>query len=324
MAKNVMGSQGLVPSNYFDPPAQTAADDSADFDAKVSWSQTLPQVSKPKSVVAAAPAQEKKVAEKPAAATAAVSQSVDSFGLDAWAKEMEALLLSVPAPLGERKTQVEPKPEAKKKEETRKEEVQSKPLEPQPPKKEEKIVEQQQKKVVVVEQQAKAAEPAPASNNDEWIVWMQRAIQAEQDIKDLVSAAESDRRSFEQRLEEANAKAVQFQDQVSQMIDQVNRERVETEARHKQELASALAKAERHRDETLDAASKNQVAELRIALEKAQRERDELQSSVEADVAQCAALLERERAALVSAVEQVKRRKSFFPLFFFCLCSAGD
>jgi hypothetical protein len=81
LAKNVEGKEGLVPSNYFDAPVTTTQDDA--FDAKVSWSQTVPQL-----------VSKKESAPAPAAKEL---QPVDSFGLDEWAKEMEALLLSTPS-----------------------------------------------------------------------------------------------------------------------------------------------------------------------------------------------------------------------------------
>lgn len=173
----MQGKEGLVPSNYFDAPVVEKKELDADFDAKVSWSQTLPQVTPKAQTQSTAPPDRPAKAvekEKPAAA-AASSHSVDSFGLDAWAKEMEMLLLSVPGP-NERKTQVEPKT-VEAKIDVKKEEVKKVEVHPEVKKEEPAKVQ------VVAKPEVKKEEPPKVDQNDEWIVWMQRAIQAEQDIK---------------------------------------------------------------------------------------------------------------------------------------------
>ncbi len=289
---------GTRPANYFDPP-EVSKEDSDAFDAKVSWSQTaIP------TLVAAAkssPSNAAPAATAPintaAAVLPAASSEPDAFGLDAWAKEMEALLLSTPTG-GSKKTD-------------RAKAADNKPVQ----KPVEKAVEKPIDKVPEKEAVATAWLAAPVAavvapsppaaaeavvDNSEWIVWMQRALTAEQNINDLIKAADSDRLEFEKKLEESNQRAMRFEEQVMQMIDTVHREKQQMEARFKQDLAEAQSKAAA----SGSSESKGRLDELERKLAAAVAEKDELMNSVEADVQQFTQLLEEERMKHCQSVEQ--------------------
>ncbi len=310
LAKDVQGREGLVPSNYFDPPVSAASEDAA-FDAKVSWSQTLPQIRKSSGTPGAASSGSNNNNSNNNNNCSSNNNNnnnsnnnkhgaVDSFGLDEWAKEMEQLLLSTPAPLGERRNDVKKTEPQKKVEDKKVEEKKVEEKKVEDKRNEEKKVEDkrnEEKKAEEKKAEEKKAEEK--KENDEWIMWMQRAIQAEQDVKDLVNAAEADKRTLELRLEEANAKAMEFQDQVSRMIEEVNREKLETESRHRQELAAARSLASNQANQ----AASSEVEELRAALEKVRAEKEDLIVNVEADVLQFTQLLDEERRKHVQTVQ---------------------
>jgi hypothetical protein len=116
---------------------------------------------------------------------------------------------------------------------------------------------------------------------------------------DLVEAAEADRLALEKKLEESNAKAMQFQDQVSQMIDQITKDKLETDSRHRQEVADARAAG----SSTVSSGTGRELVELQQELEKVRAEKEDLIVSVEADVLQFTALLDEERCKHMQVVE---------------------
>ena len=202
----------------------------------------------------------------------------DAFGLDAWAKEMELLLLSTPTSLS-RKTE--------------------KPVEKPVEKHVEKPVEKPAIKHAVPQQQKEEVA------NSDWIVWMQRAIQAEQNLSDLVKAAESDRMDAEKKLEESNLRAMRFEEQVSAMIDTIQKDRVEMESKHAKEIAELQTRIARFTsDNKKESASDARVEDLERQLAQARSERAELQNSIEQDVQQFSQLLEEERRKHCDSVER--------------------
>jgi hypothetical protein len=119
---------------------------------------------------------------------------------------------------------------------------------------------------------------------------MQRALTAEQNINDLIKAAESDRIEFEKKLEESNRRAITFEEQVSRMIDKIKDEKQQLETRHKQELSEAQSRAA-----ASGVSSDGKVEQLERQLAQERLAKEELMSSVEADVQQFTQLLEEER-----------------------------
>ena len=332
-AENAAGRSGLVPANYFDPPvapsasATPAKEAGGDpFDVKLSWSMGgVPQVGNSErnrtaaaSATTVAPSAASSSSSSSASASAAVSSSPsseasksagkeDAFGLDAWAKEMELLLLSTPTALSRKTEKPVEKPAEKHVEKHVEKPVEKhveKPLEKHVEKRVEKPVEKHAEKPVekhVVPQQKEKEEIA----NSDWIVWMQRAIQAEQNLSDLVKAAESDRLDAEKKLEESNLRAMRFEEQVSAMIDTIQKERAEMESKHAKEIAELQTRIVRFTsDNKKESASDARVEDLERQLAQARSERAELQNSIEQDVQQFSQLLEEERRKHCDSVER--------------------
>lgn len=107
---------------------------------------------------------------------------------------------------------------------------------------EERRREEERKKAEEIKMQEKKEEKPAEEQNTEWIVWMERAIQAEKHLQDLMNAAEDDRLRMEAKLEESNMRAMKFENDVGKLLEEVKAEKEEMQAAHQREIV-ALSKS---------------------------------------------------------------------------------
>ena len=269
------GTIGLCPSNYLKSAAEGASSASVSAQPDVAIEEKPAEDPFDIGPTSWSVIDDEKEAEK----TQEKDKAADPFDLTSWAAEMESLLLEP--------SKQEPKQDIELKEKSTTDEKTD-------PVNVAAVVETPKSESLSSEQPATLEE-----SNDEWVAWMERALQAEKHLQELIRAAEDDKSRMSDKLAVSEERALKFEAQVEAMMDQVKQERQEIESQHRRELSEMEGKLRKS-----NAAVNTDVAEFEKQIRILKLDKEELQKSVETDISQMTDLLEQEQSKHCEAVQK--------------------
>ena len=252
----------------------------------------------------------------------------DPFDIEGWAKEMEGLLDGTIEPKKEEEKK-EIEIENKEVEQTKKEEEKKEKEAVQKTEKSDDALFGELEKALSEPDAEKKKSTEESKDETDWVVWMQRAVEAEQQLSDLLKVVEEDKaisqeriKGFQEDLEQSNLRSEQFENQTIQILSEVKKERQELERTHEQEMnalkdkmkimeekcqrleesasSSPNAAPDSERVKELEKA----VEELKLENARLKHENEDTMNCIEQDTLQWNKMLEDEREKHRLAVEK--------------------